>query len=260
MHGWRGGLFAGLAFVAPGAALMLVLAAAYVLAGGLPSVLLEARASPVSDTAQRDAQLAYLENNKEGMRYAEFQARGLFIGSGVVGGASRAWSDMRIHSDGFMRILVRDCSLSESQAGRLTKRILDINCYRAMALLGFPLAREVTPTLGEADRRLALLASRMASRGTSADPSFESDLLADLTSLAAEIEAISARTTYRFDASRAYYGMVQQRLEQLRQQRIEGLQTFTEFLDARLAPAIATCESTQHRQTCLLYTSPSPRD
>uniref|UniRef100_UPI0025D5574D DUF3422 domain-containing protein n=1 Tax=uncultured Lamprocystis sp. TaxID=543132 RepID=UPI0025D5574D len=82
-------------------------------------------------------------------------------------------------------------------------------------------------------------------------PTFESDLLAELTSLAAEIEAIAARTTYRFDASRAYYGMVLQRLEQLRQQRIEGLQTFTEFLDSRLAPAIATCESTQHRQTDL---------
>ena len=50
-------------------------------------------------------------------------------------------------------------------------------------------------------------------------------MLAELTSLGAEIEAISARTTYRFDASRAYYGMVRQRLEQLRQQRIEGLQT-----------------------------------
>ncbi len=50
-------------------------------------------------------------------------------------------------------------------------------------------------------------------------------MLAELTSLAAVIEAISARTTYRFGASRAYYGMVRQRLEQLRQQRIEGLQT-----------------------------------
>jgi uncharacterized membrane-anchored protein len=54
-----------------------------------------------------------------------------------------------------------------------------------------------------------------------------------------------------FDASRAYYGMVQQRLEQLRQNRIEGLQTFTEFFDARLAPAVATCEATQQRQSVL---------
>jgi uncharacterized membrane-anchored protein len=173
------------------------------------------------------------------------------IGSEAVGGSARAWSDFRIHSDGFLRILVRDCSLSKNQAGRLAKRILEINCYRALALIGFRLAREVSPTLTDADRRLAMLASRMSAQGASADPSFESDLLAELTSLAAEIEAISARTTYRFDASRAYYGMVRQRLEQLRQQRIEGLQTFTEFLEARLAPAIATCEATQERQTDL---------
>jgi uncharacterized membrane-anchored protein len=173
------------------------------------------------------------------------------IGSEVVGGSARAWSDLRIHSDGFLRILVRDCSLSENQAGRLAKRLLDVSCYRALAFLGYPLAREVSPILSDADRRLALVASRMTTSGAAADPGFESDLLAELTSLAVEIEEVSARTTYRFDASRAYYATIRQRLEQLRQQRIEGLQTFTEFLDARLVPAIATCESTQQRQTDL---------
>jgi uncharacterized membrane-anchored protein len=173
------------------------------------------------------------------------------IGSEAVGGLARAWSDFRIHSDGFVRILVRDCSLSNNQAGRLAKRILEVNCYRALALMGFRLAREVSPPLSDADHGLAMLAARMSTQGDSGDPAFESDLLAELTHLAAEIEEVSARTTYRFDASRAYYGMVRQRLEQLRQQRIEGLQTFTEFLEARLAPAIATCESTQHRQTDL---------
>lgn len=173
------------------------------------------------------------------------------IGAEVVGGAARAWSDWHLHSDGFFRILVRDCSMSESQAGRLAKRLLDINCYRALALMGFPLARVVSPALGDADRRLAQVASRMATPDASTGPSFERDLLAELTRLAAEIEATTARTTYRFDASRAYYAVVRQRLEQLRQQRIEGLQTFTEFLDSRLAPAIATCEATQHRQSDL---------
>lgn len=171
------------------------------------------------------------------------------IGSAVVAGAARAWSDLRIHPDGFFRILVRDCSMSENQAGRLAKRLLDINAYRALALLGLPLAREVFPALSDADRRLARVAARMRTQGASSDPSFESELLGELTALAAEIEEIAAQTTYRFDASRAYYGVVGQRLEQLRQQRIEGLQTFTEFLDSRLAPAIATCEATQRRQS-----------
>jgi uncharacterized membrane-anchored protein len=173
------------------------------------------------------------------------------IGSAVVAGAARAWSDLRIHGDGFFRVLVRDCSMSENQAGRLAKRMLDINTYRALALLGLPLAREVSPILGDADRRLADLASRMSTQGASSNPTFESDLLGELTALAAEIEDMTARTTYRFDASRAYYGIVRQRLEQLRQQRIEGLQTFSEFLDSRLAPAIATCEAIQRRQSDL---------
>ncbi|MGD1982606.1 MAG: DUF3422 domain-containing protein [Chromatiaceae bacterium] len=173
------------------------------------------------------------------------------IGSAVVAGAARAWSDLRIHPDGFFRILVRDCSMSENQAGRLAKRMLDINTYRALALLGLPLAREVSPVLGDADRRLAELASRMSKQGASSDANFESDLLGELTALASEIEDITARTTYRFDAARAYYGVVRQRLDQLRQQRIEGLQTFTEFLDSRLAPAIATCEAMQRRQSDL---------
>jgi uncharacterized membrane-anchored protein len=178
---------------------------------------------------------------------ALFDGNGV-IGSAVVAGSARAWSDLRIHADGFFRILVRDCGMSDNQAGRLAKRMLDINAYRALALLGLPLAREVFPVLTDADRRLAQVASRMSTQGAASDASLESELLGELTALAAEIEDISARTTYRFDASRAYYGVVRQRLEQLRQQRIEGLQTFTEFLDSRLAPAIATCESTQRRQ------------
>jgi uncharacterized membrane-anchored protein len=170
------------------------------------------------------------------------------IGSDVAGGAGRAWSDLKIHADGYSHILLRDCGLSDNQAGRLAKRVLEINAYRAIALLGFPLAREVSGALSDADRRLAKVASRLSTPDSAANPDFESELLAELTSLAAEIEAISARTTYRFDASRAYYGMVQQRLEQLRQNRIEGLQTLSEFLDARLAPAVATCVATQERQ------------
>lgn len=169
------------------------------------------------------------------------------IGSEVVGGMARAWSDLRIHADGVSRILLRDQGLSANQAGRLVKRFLEINAYRAMAILGLPEAREVNVCLSNADRRLVNVAARMtaAPRGRGVP---DAELLAELTALAAEIEAVAARTSSRFEASRAYYGVVVQRLEQLRQRRIEGLQTFTEFLDARLAPAIATCNSTSKRQ------------
>jgi len=170
------------------------------------------------------------------------------IGSEVVGGLARAYSDLRIHEDGFSRLLLRDQGLSPNQAGRLAKRLLEVSSYRAMALLGLPPAREANVCLSDAERRLVAVSSHMACQEDRGQEVLESDLLAELTDLAAEIEAVAARTSYRFEASRAYYNLVMQRLDQLRQRRIEGLQTFTEFLDARLAPAVATCDSTAKRQ------------
>ncbi|MGB5830744.1 MAG: DUF3422 domain-containing protein [Thiohalocapsa sp.] len=177
------------------------------------------------------------------------------IGATVAGGAGIAWSDLRNHPDGFGRILVRDVDLSAGQAGRLVKRILDVNAYRAMSLLGLPLAREAAAPLTDAENRLADVARRMtagnnqlpAAQSTDTPPP-ERALLAELTALASEIEAVAAQTASRFDASHAYYQVVRQRLEQLRQQRIQGLQTVTEFLEARLAPGVATCEATGRRQ------------
>ncbi len=171
------------------------------------------------------------------------------IGSQVVNGAGRFWTDMRIDAHGYSRILLRDDGLSPQQAGRLVKRVLEINAYRSMALLGLPVAREVTPTLNDADRRLAELAEQMTDSCRSLpEAASEQDLLAELTSLATEIENVAARTTYRFAASQAYYAVARQRLEQLRQRRIEGQQMVSEFLDARLAPGIATCAATAERQ------------
>jgi uncharacterized membrane-anchored protein len=174
------------------------------------------------------------------------------VGSEVVGGAGLAYSDLRIHPDGHGHILLRDLSLSEAQAGRLVKRVLEINAYRAMALLGLPLARRANTLLSGADQRLTQVAKAIArsssNRDSSEEVTGERALLAELTALATEIESLAAQTTYRFEASTAYYRIVEQRLAQLRQQRIEGLQTFNEFLEARLAPAIATCVSTGERQ------------
>jgi uncharacterized membrane-anchored protein len=44
---------------------------------------------------------------------------------------------------------------------------------------------------------------------------------------------------------------VQQRIEELREERIEGFQTFREFNDRRFLPAIATCRSVSARQSQL---------
>jgi uncharacterized membrane-anchored protein len=45
----------------------------------------------------------------------------------------------------------------------------------------------------------------------------------------------------------AYYGIVQSRIEELREERIQSLQTFGEFMDRRLEPAMRTCKATAER-------------
>src|SRR3546814_1551929 len=58
---------------------------------------------------------------------------------------------------------------------------------------------------------------------------FRSRLLDELMTLSSEIEDVAAATTYRFSAARAYYALVLRRVEELREQRVEGLQTVSEL-------------------------------
>jgi uncharacterized membrane-anchored protein len=76
-------------------------------------------------------------------------------------------------------------------------------------------------------------------------------LLADLTELAAELEADAASSLYRFGASRAYDGIVSERLEALDEETVPGYETWGGFLRRRVAPAMRTCRSVEERQANL---------
>lgn len=166
--------------------------------------------------------------------------RHFVVGSTMSGGAAAAWTDFRIHGDGFGRILIKDRELTPLQAGRLLQRLLEIETYRTMALLALPVAREIAPQANSLDRALADITNEIASPE---DNENEPLLLHRLTALAARIEGLAAASSYRFGAARAYERIVKMRFQELREQRIEGYSTFREFLERRLAPAMQTCES-----------------
>jgi uncharacterized membrane-anchored protein len=169
------------------------------------------------------------------------------IGSTLSGGAGRAYTDFRIHADGFGRLLVCDHHMTPRQSGRLVQRLLEIDTYRMMALLALPVARMLTPQLGEAEKELQDVMNAMQSAGDAEEPL----LLDRLTKLEASVERQYTDNHYRFSAANAYYDLVQQRIEELREERIEGFQTFREFNDRRFLPAIATCRSVSARQSAL---------
>ena len=79
----------------------------------------------------------------------------------------------------------------------------------------------------------------------------DAELLDELTTLAAEVENHISSNHFRFAAASAYHQLVRQRLNDLREERIQGIQTLGEFIKRRLEPAINTCESISHRFTLL---------
>lgn len=176
------------------------------------------------------------------------QIRHWFEGERLVGsspweGKARVWGTFRLHSDGFGCFMVLNRDMSDSQLGRLTQRLMEIETYRLMSLLSLPLAREMTPSLNDMDQQLAVITQSLADN----QDIDEREVLADLTNIAARIEAFRAHATFRFSATRAYHQLVLTRLEELREDELSGHLTITEFMTRRLTPAVETCESVKER-------------
>ena len=165
-------------------------------------------------------------------------------GSRVFGGGALAWTDFAVHEDGFGRILVRDIGLDHFEAGRLVQRLLEIETYRMMALIALPLVQEHGPQISLIEEETAKIARSLSKIAGLEDTRA---LLTRLSRLSADVEGITARLSYRFDATRAYFALVRRRIERLREERLERLQTIEEFMERRLSPAMQTCETAARR-------------
>ncbi|MFT5532377.1 MAG: putative membrane-anchored protein [Candidatus Paceibacteria bacterium] len=187
---------------------------------------------------------------------------GLSLAASVVLQDAEVWSDFLIQSDGFSRFVVRDLGLREHQLGRLVQRVLEIETYRMMALLGLPRAQASATTLNTIEAELARLTAEMvdsddvvtvtgASEASGEPDDNERTLLRSITGLAARSEKLAVDNSYRFSASHAYFQLVKARIEELREVRIDGLPTLREFMERRLSPAMSTCSATVRRQTAL---------
>ncbi len=181
----------------------------------------------------------------------------VLTGSFVMDGGE-LWTDFSIQTDGFSRFVVRDIGMRALQAGRLVQRVLEIETYRMMALLGLPYAQRAAPVLSGIESELVSLADRMLDADAAVfDAQTEqtgvSDraLLGNITQLAARLEKLSLDNSYRFSASKAYFRLVNARIEELREVRIEGIPMVEEFMDRRLTPAMNTCEAILARQDAL---------
>lgn len=154
-------------------------------------------------------------------------------------------TDFQCDPNGFVRILVLNRGLDIERAGALVQRVIELETYRTLALLGLPEAQRLAPSVARIERRLAEVTDEMRhSEGLASNHR----LLDELTALAAELEAGAAASAFRFGASRAYDEIVHLRLQTIGERKVGGFPTWTSFLARRMAPAIRTCATMEQRQ------------
>ncbi|MEO1492373.1 MAG: DUF3422 domain-containing protein [Pseudomonadota bacterium] len=153
--------------------------------------------------------------------------------------------DFRIHKQGLTRFgMVIFKEVGQRRIGRVCQRLLEIEVYRSLAMLALPIARRTMHRLTEIELALSELIGQVSLDESEAP---ESMLLADLTEMSAEIEALAADAAFRFGAGSAYESIVHERIEMLGEERVEGRQQFREFMLRRFDPAMRTVHAAQRR-------------
>lgn len=163
--------------------------------------------------------------------------------STVLEDAAVMAGDFRIDQNGHMRFAVfASESTGQRRMGRIVQRLCEIETYKSMSMLGFARVRAMGVQLGALDTRLTELVESMSVEGSKAE-----DTLHALLQISADLETLSAQSSFRFGATWAYEAIVTERIAALREERHEGGQTFREFMVRRYQPAMRTVRSAQER-------------
>ncbi|MFN3824168.1 MAG: DUF3422 family protein [Pseudorhodobacter sp.] len=161
----------------------------------------------------------------------------------VVEGAAVVAGDFRIDPAGHMRFAVFvKPGTGARRVGRIVQRLCEIETYRAMSMLGLIRSRVLSSRLNQLDPKLTALVSGLDKN----DQSPEAALHA-LLAISAELERLAVQFFFRFGATAAYEAIVNQRIAVLRESRIEGRQSFGEFMMRRYDPAMRTVKSAEGR-------------
>ena len=157
-------------------------------------------------------------------------------------------TDFHLDRDGFTRFEVAARQMSPLRQGVLVRRLMEIETYRTMALIGLPLAREMGGRVGEFERRLAQIMQTIGRGEALAD---HQQTLAALHRLSGEVGQTVEETSFRFAATQAYGEVLAERLHRLREQAIGEFTTIERFLNNRAQPALATCRAMDKRLLAL---------
>lgn len=172
----------------------------------------------------------------------------------VYGGKMRDGIDVRStfipDKTGAIHFGIFGKNLTGDELGRRIQRLMEMETYRTMSLLGLPVARQVGKQLALCEKELEELTLKLGKQ-THTTQEDDERLFKQLSDLSERSNVLLAETRYRFSASRAYFTLFQQRIDSLEEVKVGDVQTMSGFLRSRLNPAMATIESTAKRQETL---------
>jgi|TARA_Y100000294_G_scaffold138093_1_gene131267 uncharacterized membrane-anchored protein len=158
----------------------------------------------------------------------------------ISGGEAQVHFSFDIDSNGFSRSVLFNNAIPASRLGRIVLRMVELETYRMLALLGLPTATQYINQLGQTEQKLSDLTHQLTAHISSGDEEVQ-ELLPELSQMAAKVEQIAADTSYRLAATKAYRDIFLARMDALRTSRLDGHQGLKGFLDRRMMPAMQTC-------------------
>lgn len=181
-------------------------------------------------------------------RIGDWFARDSLTAVWVLEESAMIAGDFRIDSQGWMRfaLFVRS-DVGQGRIGRLVHRLVELETYRAMSMLGLGRARGLSHRLNELEPRLSAIVDNMTDEARPAD-----GVLQELLTVSAELEAQAVQHSFRFGATKAYEAIVMDRIAALRESRFFGRQMLTEFMRRRYQPAMRTVMSNEARLEAML--------
>ncbi len=186
-------------------------------------------------------------NDQANMKLLErFEKRALCVNV-LEDGHSLVATDFRQDASGMTVFLMLESQLKPWRIGYFAKTVIELETYRVLTLFGLPMAQKISGGLNRFEAELGRLTTEMRNP----EPDGGQKLLDQMTRLAAELEADSAASLFRFGATRAYGDILAERMYALGTATLPGHKNFETFLERRIAPALRTCRSVEERQANL---------
>ncbi|GGF71229.1 hypothetical protein GCM10011402_24740 [Paracoccus acridae] len=166
----------------------------------------------------------------------------------VLEEAAMIAGDFRIDPDGWMRfaVFVRP-DVGPGRIGRIVHRLVELETYRAMSMLGLGRSRSLSRRLNELEPRLSAIVDGMHDDARPAET-----VLHELLEVSAELEAQAVQHFFRFGATKAYEAIVMDRVSALRETRFLERQMLNEFMRRRYRPAMRTVASAEDRLRAMI--------